>query len=126
LRSVLSDKTVVEPLLLMKAGLVPASMAAPLGEKERAAAFDEDNPMAWIELQPPSSASSPEASKSKMAAASKAAGAAVPKDKPAAKPAAGKPAAAQPVSKPAAAQKKPAKCKAEKGSVCCSVRRHQQ
>ena len=66
LRSVMSDETVAETLFLMKAGLVHASMAAPLGEKERAAAFDQDNPMAWIELQPP-------ASNSKMAAASKAA-----------------------------------------------------
>ncbi len=80
LQIVTSDETVADVLALMKAGLVPASMAAPLGEKERAAAFDEYNPMAWMELKPPSSASSPKAPK--RAAASKAAPAAVPKSKP--------------------------------------------
>jgi hypothetical protein len=40
-------------------GLLPLSMAAPLGEKERAAAFSEENPLAWIKLCPPAPASTP-------------------------------------------------------------------
>ncbi len=44
---------VAELLTLFGAGLLPISMAAPLGEKERAAAFAAPNPLAWIELCAP-------------------------------------------------------------------------
>ena len=39
---------VSELLKLFGAGLLPISMAAPLGEKEHAAAFAAPNPLAWI------------------------------------------------------------------------------
>jgi len=58
----MSGTIVAEILVLCKAGLMPASIAAPLGAKECAAAFDEDHPVAWIQLRPPST-SSPKVSK---------------------------------------------------------------
>ncbi len=50
---------VTELLHLFKAGFLPMSTATPLGEKERAAAFSKENPLAWIKLCPPATASTP-------------------------------------------------------------------
>jgi hypothetical protein len=44
---------VAELLTLFGAGLLPISVAAPLGEKERVAAFAAPQPLAWIELYAP-------------------------------------------------------------------------
>ncbi len=57
LRCITQDDMVAELLQLFKAGLLPMSMAAPLGEKERAAAFSEEDPLAWIDICPPADAS---------------------------------------------------------------------
>ena len=50
---ILQDPLVHELLEFFKAGYVPATMAAELGEKERAAVFAEPHPLAWIDLDAP-------------------------------------------------------------------------
>lgn len=50
---ILQDPIVHELLEFFAAGYVPATMAAELGEKERAAAFAEPHPLAWIDLDAP-------------------------------------------------------------------------
>lgn len=50
---------VAERLKLFGNGFLPATVAAPLGEKERAAAFAEVHPLAWIDICPPVIASNP-------------------------------------------------------------------
>ena len=50
---IMQDPLVHELLEYFDAGYVPATMAAELGEKERAAAFAEPHPLAWIDLDAP-------------------------------------------------------------------------
>ena len=50
---ILQDPLVQELLEIFTAGYLPATMAAELGEKERAAAFAEPHSLAWIDFDPP-------------------------------------------------------------------------
>ncbi len=53
LREITQLPLVAELLTLFGGGLLPISMAAPLGEKERTAAFTEPHPLAWVDLCAP-------------------------------------------------------------------------
>jgi hypothetical protein len=50
---ILQEPLVQELLEIFTAGYLPATMAAELGEKERAAAFAEPHPLAWIDFDTP-------------------------------------------------------------------------
>jgi hypothetical protein len=50
---ILQEPLVQELLELFTAGYLPATVAAELGEKERAAAFAEPHPLAWIDFDTP-------------------------------------------------------------------------
>ena len=53
LKEIMQIPLVAQLLMLFERGFLPATMAALLGEKERAAAFAEKHPLAWIDIYPP-------------------------------------------------------------------------
>jgi hypothetical protein len=59
LKEIVDIPLVAQLLMLFERGFLPATMAALLGEKERAAAFAEKHPLAWIDICPPVLASNP-------------------------------------------------------------------
>jgi hypothetical protein len=52
LKEIMEIPLVAQLLMLFERGFLPATMAALLGEKERAAAFAEKHPLAWIDICP--------------------------------------------------------------------------